>query len=117
MSIFIAEQGKTSGKMSDLVLEYVSQFIARDYFENYEKASGPDQHNYVPTSLDEKIYRNIACLFRKKTGQNAKLLRGLIFSAAAAVCVACIIFTAAVLLNNSLRFEIINSFSSFVVKH
>ncbi|MCL1983150.1 MAG: hypothetical protein FWG53_08730 [Clostridiales bacterium] len=114
MSTFNTEQGKTSGKMSDLVMEYISQFIARDFFESYEKANGLDQHDYVPPDFDDKIYKKTVALFRKSTGQSIRALRGAAYLAAALICVSCIAFTALVLSDSALRHEILSSAMSLL---
>ncbi|MCL1809355.1 MAG: hypothetical protein FWG42_06305 [Clostridiales bacterium] len=109
MSTFNAEQGKTLGKMSDLVMEYISQFIARDFFEAYEKASRPDHHEFVPSEFDEKIYKKTVNLYRKCTGQNNRTLRSAAFFTAALICLSCVAFTVLVLSDGALRHEIFSS--------
>jgi len=106
MASFENEQGKTAGKMSDLVMESISQYIARDFLEAYEKGQKEDIYEYAPAEFDEKIYKKIAKLMRKKTGSSKKLFRKTALIIAAAVSLFCIAFTIAVLSNNALRYEI-----------
>lgn len=101
------EQEKTAGKMSDLVMEYVSQFIARDYLEAYERIVKEERCEFVPPEFDEKIYKKITKLIRKKTGYNIKLLRNLIYVIVALVCAACVAFTLFVMLSDAPRHEIL----------
>lgn len=111
MATFNAEQEKTSGKMSDLVMEYVSQFIARDYLEAYERAVKDERFEFVPSEFDESIYKKITKLARKNTKQNVRILRLIIFIAAALICAACVAFTIFVLSDGALRNEVFNSLS------
>ena len=114
MATFGEEQEKTSGKMSDLVMEYVSQFIARDFLEAYERARSEERYEFVPAEFDEKIYKKISKLNRKKTGQNIKLIRLILLLAIAAVCAVCIFFTAMVLSNSMVRDEVLQTVFPFL---
>ena len=106
MAAFIDEQGKTSEKMSDLVMEYVSQFIARDFYEAYEEEAKTERYDYVPANFDEKMYKRIAVLFHGKSGQNKRVVLMAARSVIAMICLACVAFTIMVLLNSTLRHEI-----------
>ena len=115
MTDFNAAQVKTSEKMSDLVMEYVSQFIARDFLETYERAAEEgrlETASLLPAEFDDRIYKKITKLAKRRTGREIKPLRGLAFFAAAAVCLACVAFTAFVLLSGGLREEVLNIFFS-----
>ena len=112
MATFNAEQEKTSGKMSDLVMEYVSQFIAKDYLEAYEHAIKEERYEFVPSEFDESVYKKIAKLIRKNTKQNAKIFRGILYLAAALICAACLAFTVFVLANDTLRNGVFDSLYS-----
>jgi hypothetical protein len=100
--------------MSDLVMEYVSQFIARDFLEAYEKASGSSPKEFVPPEFDDIIYKKITKAIRKNMGQNIKTLRFIMFLAAALICTLSITFTALVLLQDTLRSEIFDIILSFI---
>ena len=114
MSTFNAEQIKTSEKMSDLVMEYVSLFIARDFLETYEKANETGHEQFVPPEFDEKIYKKIAKTVRKTTGQNAKVVRKGFSILISAIGVLCAVFTAFVMLHESMRNEVIAAVLSFI---
>ena len=92
--------------MSDLTMESLSQLIARDFLEDYEKVMGDERYDYVPSEFDEKIYKKISKHIRRKTGHNIRIFRSVIKIAVAAVCLACMAFTIAVLSNETLRHEI-----------
>jgi len=108
MASFDQVQEKTAGKMSDLVMEYVSQFIAKDYLEAYDRVSTEERFEFVPSEFDEKIYKKITKLIRKKTGYKIKVLRSIIYIIVALVCALCIAFTLFVLLNDVFRQEILD---------
>ena len=110
MASFDQVQGKTAGKMSDLVMEYVSQFIARDYVEAYENVMNEERYEFVPADFDDKIYKKFSKLIRKKTGSNKKAFRRVLYFIGALVCVACIAFTIFVLQNDPMRIEILSMF-------
>jgi len=97
---------KTAGKMSDLVMESVSQFIARDYLEAYDRIMKEERYEFVPAEFDDKIYKKIGNLIRKKTGYSNSLFRKTMKVIAAAISLSCIGFTVAVLANDVLRQEI-----------
>ena len=113
MSTFNAEQIKTSEKMSDLVMEYVSQFIARDFLEVYERVGAESSGEFVPAEFDDKMYKKITKIIRKNTGQNIKTLRFVIFLFTIVVCALCVIFTVMVLMHDMLRGEIVDIISSW----
>jgi len=108
MSIFNAEQIETSEKMSDLVMEHVSQFVARDFLEAYERAGAKNSKDFVPSEFDDKIYKKITKIVRKKTGHNIKTLRLAMFLFASLISALCILFTVMVLMHDGLRNEIIS---------
>jgi hypothetical protein len=113
MAAFNSAEVRTSEKMSDLVMEYVSQFIARDFLENYEKAAEEgreDYTTYLPKEFDEKIYRKITRLIRKNTGQNRRIMGLVVGLFALFICSCCVAFTVMVLLNEGLRDEIFGMF-------
>jgi len=110
MASFDQEQMKTAGKMSDLIMETVSQFIARDYLEAYEKVIREERFDFVPAEFDDKVYKKIAKQVRKKTGPDKKIFRLVLKIFAAAISVSCIAFTIAVLANEALRHEIFVAF-------
>lgn len=109
MATFNAQQEKTSGKMADLVMEYVSQFIARDYLEAYEQANRDERDEFVPAGFDEAVYKGITKLVRKTTKQNVKIIRFIIFLTMGLICAACIAFTIFVLSDSALRNEVFDS--------
>jgi len=113
MSTFNAEQIKTSEKMSDLVMEYVSQFIARDFLEVYERAGAESSGEFVPAEFDDKMYKKITKIIRKNTGHNIKMLRLAIFLFTMLICAVCVIFTVTVLMHDTLRGEIAGIISSW----
>jgi len=106
MASFDHIQGKTAGKMSDLVMEYVSQFIARDYLEAYERAMKEASYEFVPPEFDEKIYKKITKLIRKKTGYNVKIFRIIIYVVVGVLCALSIAFAVFILMNSALRQEV-----------
>ena len=106
MASFDHIKEKTAGKMSDLVMEYVSQFIARDYLEAYERAIKEARCEFVPPEFDEKIYKKITKLVRKKTGYHIKVFRIIVYVIAAVLCALSILFTAFVLTDSALRQEV-----------
>jgi hypothetical protein len=111
MTAFDIEQIKTSGKMADLVMEYVSQFIARDYFEAYERATetGKDALPLLtPIEYDEKIYKKLTKLVKNNTRYKTKPLRSALKFFTALLCVFCLAFTLFVLSNDALRGGVIN---------
>ena len=108
MASFDIEQEKTAGKMSDLVMENVSQFIARDYLEAYERVMKEERFEFVPSEFDEKIYKKITRLIRKKTGYTNKIFRFIIYIIVALICAACIAFTLFVMINGALRQEVVS---------
>ena len=116
MTTFDEEQVKTSGKMSDLVMEYVSQFIARDFYEAYEKANQTGHEEFVPLEIDNKMYKKIAKAIRKNTGkkgQNTQIWRFIIKFIIALICVSCVAFTVmALLFYDPLRNELFSILSS-----
>jgi len=114
MSTFNAEQMKTSEKMSDLVMEHVSQFIARDFLDAYEKAGAKNSKEFVPSEFDDKIYKKITRIAKKNTGHSLKTLRLAIFLFAALTGALCVLFTAAVLMHDGLRSEIISIIQQFI---
>ena len=107
---FDQEQVRTAGKKSDLMMESVSQLIARDYLEAYERVLSDERYTFVPAEFDDKIYRKISKHIKKKTGYNIKIFRVIVKIAVAAVCLSCIAFTIAVLLNDGLRHEVFSVF-------
>ena len=113
MASFDHTKEKTAGKMADLVMEYVSQFIARDYLEAYERTMNEERYEFVPSEFDEKIYKTITKLIRKKTRYKLKILRNIAGAVIAFLCILCVAFTIFVMLNSPLRhavFDIIGSF-------
>ena len=116
MSAFSAEQIKTSEKMSDLVMEYASQYIAEDFLEVYEKASEKSlaiPEVFVPPDFDEKIYKKIAGAVRRNTGRSTGALRSAVRFVAMAIGVLCAAFTAAVWASETLRSEVVRVFFPF----
>jgi len=109
MASFDEEHYKTSEKRSDLVMEYVSQFIAHDYLEIYEKASNEQQGKMVPLENDEKIYKKVSDQVKKKTGYRGRIFRRTVLSAIIAFSVLSIAFTVYVLTNDTLRHAVFNS--------
>ena len=108
MATFDNEQEKTAGKMSDLVMEYASQFIARDYLESYERVMEDEERfEFVPAEFDDKIYKRIGKLIRKKTGYRFRVFRLVANLVLVLICASCIAFTALVLLTSTLRMEIL----------
>jgi len=105
---FDQAQEKTAGKMSDLVMEYVSQYVAREYLEAYERVMTEERFDFVPGSFDDKIYKKISKHIRKKTGRNKKTLRSVLYFIISLICISCISFTVAVLMHESLRLEILS---------
>jgi len=110
MASFDQEKMKTAGKMSDLVMETASQFIARDFLEAYERVLREERFDFVPAEFDDKIYKKIAKSIRKKTETKINLFRLMVKIIVAAVCVSSLAFTIAVLLNETLRHEIFTTF-------
>ena len=111
MSAFDTEQMRTSEKISDMVMEYVSQFIARDFHEFYERAcdgGAADTTPVIPEEFDEKIYKKITKLIKKRTGYNVRAVRLIFGFTAVAVCIICIVFTVMTLMNCVLRTEILD---------
>ena len=116
MATFGEEQEMTAGKMSDLVMEYVSQFIARDFHEAYEKSAAEERYEFVPKEFDEKMFKKINKLERKGTGRRFRGLFVALGIVAAAVCAACIAFTVMVLINSPLRQEALHAVLPFLDK-
>jgi len=110
MAIFDDEQVKTSGKMSDLIMEYVSQFIARDFYEVYEHAAETVKHEpaqLTPAEFDDRIYRKTTKLISKNSRRGVKALRFAIGLIVAAICIFCVAFTITVLLRGALFGDVI----------
>ena len=108
MASFDREHEKTAGKMSDLVIEYVSQFIASDHLEAYDRVMKEERFEFVPSEFDEKIYKKISKQIRKNTGYNMRVLRYIIYATAALVCALCVAFTIFALADGGIRHEILN---------
>ena len=115
MSAFDVEQVKTSEKMSDLVMEYVAQFIAHDFHEAYGRARGEVGNGAAPVTpaeFDDRIYKKITKLARKSAGNNFKALRFALSAVAVAICAACIAFTAFAMCDGGIRVAVVNEILS-----
>jgi len=113
MTTFDAAQMKTSDKMSNLIMEYVSQIIARDFYETYERealAGKQEALRFTPAPFDEEIYKKITKLIKKRRLRKAVTARFALGLIAAALCIFCVAFTVFVFLNEALRGEVFNVF-------
>jgi len=111
MTFFEARQMKTSSKMSDLVMESVSQFIARDFHEAYERAVEEAKYEtavFTPAGFDEKIYKKITKLIKKDAQSGKKIARLALIAVLGAACLLCMAFTAVVLLNGAARSSLLS---------
>ena len=72
---FDEEHHKTTEKMADLVMEYVSRFIAQDHLDAYERARDDAREEFVPTAFDDKIYKKTARQIKGKKGDLFRLFR------------------------------------------
>jgi len=114
MTTFDAEQVKTSEKMSDLVMERVSQIIAGDFLEMYEKVIEKSYEDFVSNEFDEYMYKKITKTINKTTKRSIRTLRLIFLLITAITCIACIAFTVTALLHETIRNEVIRVLLSFL---
>jgi len=75
MASFIEEKYKISEKMADLVMEYASWYLAREYLEAYENAKDDALGEFVPAAFDDKIYKRVLRQMKIKTGRSSRAFR------------------------------------------
>ena len=71
------EYNRTTKKMADAVMEYASQFVARSFLDEYQRAEQNLANVFIPEEFDKRVYKKISGLPRRQRGWRKRLARNI----------------------------------------
>lgn len=101
--MFDNEHNRTTQKMADTVMEYASQFVARGYLDEYDKAQKDTAGAYLSGEFDDNMYRLILKEVKWQSGRIWRITSKLVRLIVAVLLTFCVAFTAFVLLSPVMR--------------
>lgn len=114
MKMFDEEYNRTTQKMADMVMEYASQYAARSYLDEYEKAEQDKNGAFVSHEFDEKMYKLILREVKWESGLIWRITAKVLKVIAGLLLFFCVIFTLYVLLNEPLREMLLSLIQAYV---
>lgn len=103
MMNFDEEYNRTTQKMADTVMEYASQFVARGYLDDYEKAASDVAGAYLSKEFDDEMYKLILKEVKWRSGRIWRIGKKVLLALCGVLIVFCGAITMYVLLNGELR--------------
>lgn len=97
------EYNRTTKKMADAVMEYASQFVARSFLDEYQRAESNLTNVFIPEDFDKRVYKKISQLPRRQRGWGKRLVRNIVVLFLTFFLLFCVGTTGVVLFSESLR--------------